>query len=179
MDFAHLTYLHGYGNLKQVRPTEIKGPFLNALYAFDRHMIARLLRPVTFRLEIEIDVCGLGVSTVRIRGTDSDLEVRKWVFATPVDGEMIDVWLAADLKRLPRILGLNLLTNPALRAIITRILVKELAKEVELDAKIWTDMKYRPNPVLCQADRDIFRFRRYCEQFYPRSSSDRLRVASL
>ncbi len=178
VDFAHLSYLHGYENLKQVRPTEIEGPFLTAHYAFDRTMLAGWLRFIQFHVEIDVYVWGLGVSTVIIKSPDTGLVVRQWVLATPIDGVMIDVWLAADIKSMPHVYGLNLLPERVVRPTLSKILVKELASEVALDAVVWGKQEYRPNPVLCQADRDIFRFRRYCKQFYPEPGQEKLRVVA-
>ncbi len=176
VDFAHLSYLHGYANLKQLRPTEIDGPFLTAYYAFDRDMIARWIRFIRFNVEIEVCVWGLGVSCVVIKSADTGLVIRQWVLSTPIDGEMVDVWLAAEIKSMPHAYGLNWLPETLVRPILAKILVKELAAEVALDAIVWENQRYRSNPVLCQADRDIFRFRRYCKQFYPEPSQEKLRV---
>ena len=178
VDFAHLGYLHGYANLEQLRPTEIEGPFLTAHYAFDRTMIAKALSFIKFHVEIEVCVWGLGVSTVLIKSADTGLVVRQWVLATPIDGEMIDVWLAAEIKSMPRIYGLHLLPAALVRPALSKILVNELAREVALDAVIWGEQRYRASPVLCQADRDIFRFRRYCKQFYPDPGREGLRLAA-
>ena len=179
VDYAHLGFLHGYRDLKQLRPTKIEGPFLTAYYAFNKRMIPRMLRAITLQLEIEISLWGLGASAVLSHPHNSDAEVRQWVLATPVEGDEIDIWLAGDLEHLPAFPGINLLPMSLVRRLTSKFLVSEIVNEVKLDTKIWEAQKYQPKPVLCQADRDIFRFRRYCEQFYPQSSSQELRVASL
>ena len=58
-----------------------------------------LLRAITLPLEIEISLWGLGASAVLSHPQGSDLEVRQWVLATPVEGDEIDIWLAGDVER--------------------------------------------------------------------------------
>ena len=52
-------------------------------------------------MDIDIAVWGLGVSTVDIRGRNG-LHARNWILSTPVVGELVDMWLAVDVMRLPR-----------------------------------------------------------------------------
>ena len=35
------------------------------------------------------------------------------------------------------------------------------------DAEIWKRQRYQADPALSKGDHDIYRFRRYSEQFYP------------
>ena len=167
VDWAHLAYLHGYDNLKQRQASEIDGPILKAYYAFDRRMTGAFLRSMRFRFEIDVSVWGLGVSTVKVRGAEIGFEARQWMLATPVDGEHIDYWLATDTFTAPRLLGLHRLPEAFLLPMLSKLLTKELVTEVSFDERVWSSMAYQASPSLCQADRDISRFRRYCQQFYP------------
>ena len=166
VDFGHLSYVHGYGALKQLAPTVIDGPFLRAFYTFRRRMLTRGLRRFRISVNIEISVCGLGVSLVEIHSPATDLRVLQWVIATPVDGEWIDLWLAVDPKGRPRVPGLGMLPSWISRRFIPRILRHELELDVMKDARIWATQRYQPMPALSKDDHDIYRFRRYCEQFY-------------
>lgn len=165
VDSAHLGHVHGYRKVKQLADTEIDGPILSSSYAFSRNMLTRGLGVFVLSVDIAISVWGLGISTVLIKGK-AGLQVRQWVLATPVDGEMIDLWLVIDLEVPP---FPRWVRGPLARlagAIMPRLFVNELVLEVRKDAEIWERQDYRPRPVLSGADRDILRFRRYCEQFY-------------
>lgn len=178
VDFAHLGFLHGYTDMKQLNPARIEGPFLIANYAFTKRILARGLRFVTVDVEIEVNVWGLGVSSVRISGTKMDFETRQWILATPADGKQIDVWTCVDMKRMPVVFGINTMNFYLLRKLAAEFLAKEVATEVGLDAVIWARQKFQPEPTLCQADRDILRYRHYCEQFYPESAPEDLHLVA-
>ena len=172
VDWAHLAYLHGYDNLKQRQDTEVEGPILKAYYAFDRGMTAPLFKHIRFHVEIDVNVWGLGVSTVKVSGLEIGLKARQWMLATPVDGEYIDYWLATEIHAAPRVGGLHRLPKALVLPWLSKIINKELVTEVGFDEQVWSSMAYQPNPALCQADRDIFRYRQYCQQFYPREQPE-------
>lgn len=165
VDSAHLGHVHGYRQLKQTAATEIEGPILSSSYAFTRKLLTRGLGLFNLSVEIAISVWGLGVSTVSIKGRRG-LRVRQWVLATPVDGEMIDLWLVIDLDRPPFARWLRGPLASLARAVMPRFFLHELVLEVRKDAQIWARQHYQPRPVLSGADRDLLRFRQYCEQFY-------------
>ena len=127
-----------------------------------------MLTPGLQRLElsvaIEIGVLGLGVSTVEAHGLSTSLEVWHWIMATPVDGEYIDYWLVVDLKGDSDWLGL--LPASIRRKLIPKLVLSDLVLEVRKDVDIWSRQRYQPRPVPSRSDGDIFRFRRYCDQFY-------------
>ena len=168
VDFGHLLHVHGYGELKQLAPTTIEGPCLNSHYSFTRHMLTRGLRNLHFAVNIKISVWGLGVSLVEVNSPAMGLKILQWVLATPVDGEEIDLWLAVDPKGPLRLSWLGLLPSWISRGLVPRVLLHELDLEVMKDAAIWSRQRYEPRPVLSKGDHDWYRFRRYCEQFYPR-----------
>ncbi|MXY52948.1 MAG: Rieske (2Fe-2S) protein [Gammaproteobacteria bacterium] len=165
VDSAHLAHVHGYRELEQVAATQVDGPVLRSSYAFSRNMLTSGLAPLELSVQIAIEVRGLGVSTVIIEGR-SGFRVRQWVLSTPVDGDLIDVWLVIDVERLPRWRWLRGPLAALGWAVMPRLFLNELVLEVRKDAEIWRRQGYRPRPVLSGADRDILRFRRYCEQFY-------------
>ena len=164
VDSAHLGHLHGYRELRQTAPTQIDGAKLAAFYAFSRNMLTGGLGRVELSVEIAIGVWGLGVSTVVIR--THGMVVRQWVLSTPVDGDVVDIWLGMDVEQFS---AYPWLIGPLRRLgawVAARLMLHELVLEVRKDAEVWARQNYRPRPVLSSADRDILRFRHYCEQFY-------------
>ena len=132
-----------------------------------------MLTPGLQRLELSvaigIGVWGLGVSTVEVHGVATRFEARHWIMATPVDGEYIDYWLVVDLMGDSNWLGL--LPASIGRKVIPMLILNDVALEVREDVEIWSRQRYQPRPVLSRSDGDIFRFRRYCEQFYGESEA--------
>ena len=167
VDFGHLSYIHGYRDLKQLSPTRIEGPCLTSRYAFTRHMLTYGLRRLSFSVNIEISVWGLGVSLVDVQSPATGLKVRQWILAVPIDGETMDLWLCVDPQEAPRVSWLRLLPAWISRVLVPRVLLHELDLDVTKDSKIWASHRYEPNPVLSKGDHDVHRFRRYSEQFYP------------
>ena len=171
VDFAHLGHVHGYQSLKRLQDTRIEGPFLYTSYGFTRSMLTRFLRFMKIAVEIDITVAGLGVSVVQVKGK-SGLRVRQWVLATPVDGDLIDVTLMIEVQSVPRLSWLSGGIADFVHRIVARVLLNELVLEVRKDGEIWDKQAYQATPKLSAADRDIFRFRQYCEQFYPFQDTD-------
>ena len=164
VDLCHLAHVHGYRDLKQLSPTEIDGPFLSSSYEFRKGILTRGLQRLEMWTAIDVGVWGLGISTVEVHGREPSLEVRLWIMATPVDGDHIDYWLAVDPKGASN--WLRILPQFIRHKIIPKVLLNDLVLEVGRDAEIWSRQRYQPRPVLSRADGDLFRFRRYCEQFY-------------
>ena len=169
VDRSHLGHVHGYAKLQQTTPTEVDGPVLSSAYSFTRPMLSRGLGWVTISVDISIRVWGLGISTVEIK-SEGGLLARQWVLATPVDGELIDLWLAVDIKQLPPHWWFKGVVAWIGYRLAPYLFVNELVREVLKDAEIWARQRYRAQPVLAAPDRDIVRFRRYAEQFYAPST---------
>lgn len=167
VDFGHLGYIHGYHELKQSAPTTIEGPCLTSCYSFTRHMLTRGLRWVRFPIDIRISVWGLGLSVVDIHSAATGLQMMQWVLAVPVAGQMLDLWLAIDPAGWLRLPGVGRLPKWISHGIVPRILLHELELDVMKDAGIWARQRYEPRPVLSKGDQDVYRFRRYSQQFYP------------
>lgn len=130
-------------------------------------MLTPGLRSLGFSVNIEISVWGLGLSVVDVHSPATDLKVRQWVLATPIDGEQIDLWLGVDQKGPLRLPKLGLLPSWISGNLVPKILLRELAMDVMKDAKFWKHQRFQAQPVLSKGDGDVARFRRYCAQFYP------------
>ena len=167
VDFGHLLHIHGYYDLEQLAPTVIDGPFLTSRYSFSRYMLTRGLGALRFAMEIQIHVCGLGLSLVHVHGTTAGVRLLQWIMATPVDGAVLDLWLAVDLQGRQRLPWLRLLPAWVSNRLAPRIMLHELVLDVRKDYRIWEHHRYRHDPVFSKGDSDIYRFRRYSRQFYP------------
>ena len=164
VDLCHLAHVHGYRELKQREPTKIEGPFLSSSYEFRKGILTPGLQRLEMWTAIDVGVWGLGISTVEVHGLEPSIEVRLWIMATPVDGDHIDYSLAVDPGDASR--WFRMLPAFIRQRVVPKVLLNDLVLEVGRDAEIWSRQLYQPKPVLSRADGDLFRFRRYCEQFY-------------
>lgn len=127
-------------------------------------MLTLGLRKFEISTAIEVGVWGLGISTVEVHGYKPSFEARLWIMATPVDGNHIDYSLAVDPKDTSN--WTRFLPGFLRQWVIPKLILNDLVLEVGRDTEIWSRQLYQPHPVFSRADGDLFRFRRYCEQFY-------------
>jgi hypothetical protein len=116
-------------------------------------------------------VWGLGYSLVEATVSKYGLAGRQFIFATPSDGEMIDLHIALRVKRLAhpeRILpGLDKIPEPILTRIVRALYMRGFENDIGQDFDIWTHKGYAQRPALAKNDGPIGLYRRYCRQFYP------------
>ena len=171
VDIAHLRYVHGYDNVSRVGSVSVDGAYLKACFDFTRTTSLAGLRRLALDVSAVTHVSGLGYSFVEIREHSIGMDARLWVLATPVDGTLIDMVLAGQVRdiRDPKRLRVVLrLVPPGLRAgIVNEFLLTLQKRDVLQDVVIWSRKRYRPRPRLCRSDGEIGLYRRYCEQFYP------------
>lgn len=98
------------------------------------------------------------------------MQTRFWVLATPIDGELIEMTLVSQIRKLSRpkrpIAGMCFLPVGMRTRIMNRIINTSQMRDVMQDVVIWDRKQYRSRPLLCRSDGEIIKFRRYCDQFY-------------
>ena len=177
MDIAHLRYVHGYDKVSRVGPVSVDGAHLKVCFDFTRTTSLAGLRGLALDVSAVTHVSGLGYSFVEVREHSIGMDVRLWVLAAPVDGTLIEMVLAGQVRHIrdPKRLrfGLRLLP-PGLRAgIVNEFLLTLQKRDVLQDVVIWSRKRYRSRPRLCRSDGEIGLYRQYCEQFYPAPSHRR------
>jgi nitrite reductase/ring-hydroxylating ferredoxin subunit len=171
VDTGHLTQVHGYRDLQITEPTHAEGPYLTGAYKMVRD--AGPLSFLGFELvpEFRVHVWGLGYSLVEATVPKYGLAGRQFIFATPSDGEMIDLHIALRVKRLEhpeRILpGLDKIPEPVLTRLVRMFYMKGFENDIGQDFDIWANKGYANRPALSKNDGPIGLYRRYCRQFYP------------
>ena len=149
----------------------MEGARLVSRFDFTRH------RRIAGVADLDIDVSattyihGLGYSYVDIHERTIGFDSRLWVLATPVDGTVIDLVLAAQVREIRKpkrlIAGLGFLPVTWRAGIMNKVLITAQERDVLQDVTIWSRKSYRPHPRLCRSDGPIGKYRRYCSQFYP------------
>ncbi len=174
VDLGHLNYVHGYDNAGRAEALSVDGHLLTSRFKFttNRH-IARI---ATLRFDITADttVAGLGYSLVVIREKSIGMDLRLWVLATPVDGTLIDMTLASQVREIRKpkrwVVGLGFLPTRMRAPIMNKFMAMQQRSDVQQDVVIWSRLRYQSRPRLCRSDGEIMPFRAYCAQFYPDSS---------
>ena len=171
VDLAHLRHVHGYRNVKGDGSVSVDGAWLKSCFDFKRVQTIAGIECFTYDVSAVTHVHGLGFSFVEIREHSIDMEIRLWVLATPVDGELVELTLATQVRQLfePKrpIVGMRFLPVGLRTRIMNKILMAGYKQDVLQDVEIWSRKRYRSRPLLCRSDGEIDKYRRYCEQFYP------------
>ncbi len=182
VDLAHFRYVHGYDSVSRVVPVSIEGPRLVSQFVFAsrRKIIKGLSIPLS--ISAKTLVCGLGYSLVEIRENSVGMDMRLWVLASPVDGELIDLSLASQIKEIRKpkrwFAGLGFLPVKLRAPVMNEIMSMFQKQDVLQDIAIWCRKRYVNRPRLCRSDGEIMPFRAYCAQFYADSqeAQDAMRV---
>ena len=171
VDLAHLRYVHGYDNVDRFDPVTVDGPRLESRWDFRRTQRIARIATLNLAFSASASVFGLGYSFVELREHSIPMDMRMWVLATPVDGTLIDLSLASQVREIRnpkrRIVGLGFLP-PRLRApVINKLMASEQRHDVSQDVVIWSRKQYLSAPRLNRSDGEIAAYRAYCAQFYP------------
>ena len=170
VDLAHLRYVHGYDNVDPVIDVSIDGPSMEAGFDFKR--VRKIAGPatMTFDCSAKLRILGLGYSYVEVREQSIGMDLRLWVLATPVDGELIDLTLVSQVKEIRnpkrKLAGLGFLPTKMRAPIMNKFIASQQKDDVMQDVVIWSRKQYRSRPRLCRSDGKIMPFRNYCAQFY-------------
>lgn len=173
VDLAHFSSVHGYEEAELLGEVEVEGARLRTRYAARRRfpfLPKRLSEPLSLRIEIEVELWGLGYSLVRIHVPRFSTVVRLWVLSSHTDGEHVALTLATSAEWRPsghrdgwkRLLPWSLVAR-ALR----RFILSQTVHDVLQDEAIWAHKVHVDPPALVKGDGPIAAYRRYARQFYP------------
>ncbi|MCE2439874.1 MAG: Rieske 2Fe-2S domain-containing protein [Candidatus Latescibacteria bacterium] len=173
VDLGHLRYVHGYDKVNPVGSVTVDGAYLKSCFDFRRVRSILGMKDLVYEISAVTHIYGLGYSYVEIHEKTIDMHARLWVLPTPIDGNVIDLVLAGQLRefRKPRrfITGLGFVPSKLRQRLMNYILLSQQKRDVLQDVVIWEKKRHRSPPRLCRADGPIGTYRRYCRQFYPGS----------
>ena len=98
VDLAHLRYVHGYDDVKDVESATVDGARLVSRFDFRRRRRIAGITDLVYDISATTYVHGLGYSFVDIHERTIGMDSRLWVLATPVDGTFIDLVLVAQVR---------------------------------------------------------------------------------
>ena len=174
VDLGHLRYVHGYDKVNPEASVTVEGAYLKSCIDFRR--VRRILGVTDLVYEVSAiaHVHGLGYSYVEIHEKTIDIHGRLWVLPTPVDGAVIDLVLAGQMREIRKpgrfFSGLGFLPMKVRHRLMNHIWLGQQERDVRQDVVIWEKKRHRSPPRLCRADGPIGAYRRYCRQFYPEPS---------
>ena len=176
VDLAHLRYVHGYDSVSRVGSMSVNGHLLVSDFDFASTRKVARIAPFSLEASARTLVAGLGYSFVKIREHTIGLDMRLWILATPVDGELIDLSVVSQTGEIRKpnrwIAGLGFLPVRWRAPVMNRIMAHFERRDVLQDVPIWSTKSYRSRPRLARSDGEIMRYRAYCAQFYPSVSAE-------
>ena len=171
VDVGHLRYVHGYDSVKRTHKVAVDGPYLESRWDFRSVRKIAKVATLSFDISARAHVYGLGYSFVEIREHSIGMDLRLWVLATPVDGNLIDVSLVSQAREIRKpkrwVAGLGFLPTRWRAPVMNRFMAAQQMGDVRQDLVIWSNKRYEARPRLCRSDGEIMPFRYYCAQFYP------------
>ena len=171
VDLAHLSYVHGFDRVQQVGTVSIDGPLLRTAFDFTQRPSIAGISVGNFDVSAEVTVLGLGYSFVEVHERSIGMDTRLWTLATPVDGTVIDLTLASQVREVRhpkrRIVGMAFLPTALRTQLLNRFVLAQEMLGVRQDEVIWSRKRYRSRPRLCRSDGEIMTYRAWCAQFYP------------
>jgi hypothetical protein len=173
VDLGHLGIVHGYQDVEVEEPLQIDGPRLRVGYAASRDA-STFARRGTIRAKFEIQVHGLGCSVVDARVPALGLRSRHFVYATPIDGDRIELRAAMRLGRLEapgRVTPLlRLLPRRVAETVVARATFAGFLHDLAQDFRIWEHKRYVDPPALAPGDGPVGPYRSWARQFYSYTS---------
>ncbi|WP_375511668.1 Rieske 2Fe-2S domain-containing protein [uncultured Nostoc sp.] len=155
-DIAHIPTVHLDDSVKSDLP-DVDGPVWRQDFCTQRAFTTRLFN-TQIKTQYSVNLYGLGYSLQKYY-TKAITELRFVLLFlyTPIDEESVEVHLVSSVKKL---------FNKAATFAFTTLMLKDLKKEAEKDIVILEKKLYRPDPILCEGDGQILKYRRWASQFY-------------
>ncbi len=173
VDVGHLSVVHGYTDLETLSRLKVDGDYLTVRYAMQRPMDWLGNNGSRVRAEFTIHVWGLGYSRVEVDIPDLGLRSRHLVFATPLDGDRIELTVGVAIEdiepaRVHRALGL--VPRRLFRRAVLEGVFRAYVHDVAQDLDIWENKAYVHPAQVARGDGPIGRYRTWARRFYPQGS---------
>lgn len=154
-DVAHFKFIHGMDSVPEGE-TKYDGVSRSTLVEGELTLPDGSGGEQTFQQRIEVSQYGAGLKWDRFSGV---ADILLMVLVTPVSAEQVEVRFAFTHKRYPA-------DSPQLKACEEHIDLVAGATGLEADIPIWSNKAHLKQPLLCDGDGPIMRFRKYFRQFY-------------
>lgn len=169
VDVGHFNWIHGYEKVEEDADAIAENEVLRLEYSFSRNA-KEFGKSGDIRVNIKVDVYGLGYSVVETSVTDIGFYSMNFVLPTPIKDDMIRLTIGIAIKPVENASKLHplavLLPKPILTKIVRTLGMKGYKKDVMDDFKIWQNKVYIEKPPLAKGDGPIPKYRKWARQFY-------------
>ena len=169
IDLSQLSFLHGFDGVGHSGHVEVDGPCFKTDFRVNGNYGYPILRRHRVELSAVVQIWGLGFLFVETRSHALGARTLNWFLTTPLDGETVEILVSAKVQALDGggIKAIRLVPKKWRQKITLPLVMYEFKKNIERDFMVWENKAYNEYPLLTEADGEIFKFRRYCQQFYP------------
>lgn len=150
LDLSHFCVVHRYQTF----------PVLEHFQIFDHqfHVIMHSNKKVfgvVAHTKMEITYFGMGIVVANVY-TSTQIALTVLLTTTPIDQFTVDIQMAVAIQRKGMLKDL----------LLKYFILREIKNEFSRDIPVWEAKIYRQKPLLCPAEANIVRIRKWAKQFY-------------
>ena len=150
VDDGHLRYVHGYNSVNRIGSIEVDGAYLKGSFDFRRTQTIAGIKVYVYDVSAVTHVYGLGYSYVEVHEHGIGMDTRLWVLATPIDGNVVEMVLVSQVKRIRKpkrpIIGMRFLPSGLRTWLMSKIIIAAQKRDVLMDVVIWGRKHCAPSP---------------------------------
>lgn len=161
--------MHGFDGVGHSGHVEVDGPCFKTDFRFNGNYNYPILRRYRIELSAVVQIWGLGFLFVETRSGALGARTLNWFLTTPLDGEIVEILVSAKVQALDGggSKAIRLVPKKWRQKITLPLVMYEFKRNIERDFMVLENKAYNEYPPLTEADGEILKFRRYCQQFYP------------
>ncbi len=151
LDLSHFCTVHTYKDVPTLSRFDTFGHQFNVIMHSRRKVLGMVAKTT-----MDITYHGMGITVANVYSS-SNVVLKVLLTTTPIDQEHVDINMAIALKK-----SRNPLKNILLRCLLPR----DIKAEFTRDIPVWEAKIYRDKPMVCRAEANIIRIRKWARQFY-------------
>lgn len=151
LDLSHFCTVHTYTDIPMLSRFHTFGHQFNVVM-HSRRKVLGVLAETT----MNITYYGMGITVAEVMASN-DVTLKVLLTTTPIGVELVDIDMAIAIRKT---------RNPIKNLFLSCYLPFEIKAEFSRDIPVWETKVYRDKPVVCSADANIIRVRKWAKQFY-------------
>lgn len=151
LDLSHFRTVHTYKDIPTLSRFHTFGHQFNVVMHSRRKVLGMLTETT-----MDITYHGMGITVADVSATHG-INLKVLLTTTPVDQEHVDINMSIAIKKS---------ANPLKNLLLRCILPSDIKTEFGRDIPVWEAKIYRDKPLVCRAEANIIRIRKWARQFY-------------
>lgn len=151
LDMAHFCTVHTYKIIPTISNFNLYGTQFSVTMHSEKNVFGKIVDT-----NMEITYYGMGIVIANVT-TNTGIILKVFLTTTPITEELVEIRMDVAIKKT---------SNPVKNFILKTFLPSHIKKEFTRDIPVWEAKIYRKQPILCQAERNIVRIRKWASQFY-------------